>query len=627
MSLRDLEYKPDYRSGHDDLVADLFRPSLLQAKEYWRAVGYFSSTALEAFGAPLGAFLKRDGKIHLITSVELSPADLAAIAAGTATETVCNQRIEQILNTEFSDGVGDGTARLVRLLEMGRLEIKIAIPKHGTGIYHEKIGIFIDGDDLVAFTGSSNESRNAFENNRECIDVFTSWDDPDRALRKKHHFLQIWGKTDPGVSVYTFSEAARRKLLRASRRRYTAPAAFPSSDPRWRHQDEAVARFLRSKRGVLNMATGTGKTRTALRIIKALFDRNEIGTVVVSTDGNDLLDQWYREILRLRTSLVPPPRVLRHYGGHRDVDAFLLTPSDAILLTSRVPLARALARLDPKYSPRTLLIHDEVHGLGSPGNRASLTGLSDAIRFRLGLSATPEREYDQDGTEFIEQHVGPVLMTFGLEEAITRGILAPFRYFPLPFTLTDGDKRRIQGIYTQRAACAEAGSPMSDIELWIKLASVHKSSEAKMPVFREFIHAHPELLERCIFFTATQEYGNSILDIVHKYRPDFHTYYAGEDQETLRRFARGDLECLITCHRLSEGIDIQNLNNVIIFSSDRARLETIQRIGRCLRTNPVDPSKIANIVDFVRTGPRSSDPTADAARSAWLTELSSVRPE
>ena len=566
-------------------------------------------------------------KIHLITSVELSPADLAAIAAGTATQTICNQRIEQILDAEFSDGVGDGTARLVRLLEMGRLEIKIAIPKHGTGIYHEKIGIFIDGDDLVAFTGSSNESRNAFENNRECIDVFTSWDDPDRALRKKHHFLQIWGETDPGLSVYTFSEAARRKLLRASRRRYTAPAAFPSSDPRWRHQDEAVARFLRSKRGVLNMATGTGKTRTALRIIKALFDRNEIGTVVVATDGNDLLDQWYREILKLRAFLVPPPRVLRHYGGHRDVDAFLLTPSDAILLTSRAPLARALARLDPKHSPRTLLIHDEVHGLGSPGNRTSLTGLSDAIRFRLGLSATPEREYDQDGTEFIEQHVGPVLMTFGLEEAITRGILAPFRYFSLPFTLTDGDKRRIQSIYTQRAARAEAGSPMSDIELWIKLASVHKSSEAKIPVFQEFIRAHPELLARCIVFTATREYGNTILDIVHKYRPDFHTYYAGEDQETLQRFARGDLECLVTCHRLSEGIDIHNLNNVIIFSADRARLETIQRIGRCLRTNPDDPSKIANIVDFVRTDPQSADPTADETRSAWLSALSSVRPE
>ena len=191
MSLRDVQFRVDYRSGHDDLVEEFFRPSLRQARSYWRAVGYFSSSAFESFGAPLGEFVASEGNIRLVTSIELSEADLEAIKAGIAKRQVCADRVEQVIEKEFAEGVGNGTARLVRLLEMGRLEIRIAVPRTGTGIYHEKIGLFLDGNDCVAFTGSSNESRNAFENNRECIDVFASWpsgESADRAKRKREHF-------------------------------------------------------------------------------------------------------------------------------------------------------------------------------------------------------------------------------------------------------------------------------------------------------------------------------------------------------------------------------------------------------------------------------------------------------
>ena len=214
MSLRNIEYQEDYRSGYDDIVNDFFRPSLARAKEYWRAVGYFSSSALEAFGTPLGEFIKNGGHIRLVTSVELSHNDLEAIRNGAPRQEICAQRLELIIETEFAEGVGDGTARLARLLELGRLEIQIAVPRTGTGIYHEKIGLFMDGEVWVAFAGSSNESRNAFENNRECIDVYPSWESAARAARKKAHFENLWARTDKGVEVYSFPEAARQKLIR-----------------------------------------------------------------------------------------------------------------------------------------------------------------------------------------------------------------------------------------------------------------------------------------------------------------------------------------------------------------------------------------------------------------------------
>ncbi len=627
MALREIQYKPDYRSGYDDLVADLFRPSLHAAKHYWRAVGYFSSSALESFGAPLGAFLKRDGHIRLITSVELSADDLEAIKSGITKKEICSQRLEHIIDTTFSEGVGDGTARLALLLELKRLEIRIAVPKNGTGLYHEKIGIFFDEQDFVAFTGSSNESRNAFENNRECVDVYSSWNDTKRAHRKRAHFEALWNKTDPGVLVFEFPEAARRKLIRASQTPRSPAAELPKSHNKWRHQDEALAVFMKAERGVLNMATGTGKTRIALNIIEALFDKRLVDTIIVCTDGIDLLDQWYEEVLGLFASVRKTHQLLRHYEKHKQLNDFILSPAGSVLLISRPQAHRALRSLSPAHSGRTLLIHDEVHRLGSQGNRNRLGGLSDPVRFRLGLSATPERKYDEEGTKFIETHIGPVLMSFGLEQAICRGILAPFHYFALPFELSQADKRRIQAVYRKQAARTAAGSPMSEQEVWTDIARVYKTAEGKIPVFAEFIETHQDLLERSIVFVETRDYGNAILEIIHGHRADFHTYYSGEEKAVLKDFASGRLECLMTCHRLSEGIDIRSLNSVILFASDRTRLETIQRIGRCLRTDPNNPTKIANIVDFIRGSTAGADLTADEERRDWLSPLANLRPD
>ena len=627
MSLRDIQYQEDYRSGYDNILRDFFRRSLREAQLYWRAVGYFSSSALEAFGAPLGDFIKNGGHIRLVTSVELSEADLRAIENGAVQEDVCAQRIEEIIENDFADGVSDGVARLARLLEMGRLEIRIAVPRTGTGIYHEKIGLFIDGDDFVAFAGSSNESRTAFEKNRECLDVYPSWSSPSRAERKRIHFEALWDRTDEGVAVYSFPEATQKKLLRICGEWEAAQKQRPEQHTnKWRHQDEAVEKFLAAERGVLKMATGTGKTRTALKIFEALFARQHIDTVIVSADGNDLLDQWYRALLDTRKMIGRDVHIFKHYGGVMERQDFALDPGNAILLASREPTAPPLRRLSDEQSGRTLLVHDEVHRLGSPANRERLDGLSDNVRFRLGLSATPERTYDDEGNAFIEDHIGPVLFSFGLREAIERGILAPFNYFPLSFELTDADRERIKNIYGRRKAREVADNPMTDVELQIEIARVYKTSENKLPVFTDFIQNNKALLERCIVFVETQEFGAAALDIVHEHRPDFHTYFSGEQSDTLQRFLRGDLKCLITCHRLSEGLDIPFLNSVILFSSEKGRLETVQRLGRCLRTDPGNPGKIANIVDFIRDSGEKEDPNTDAERRDWLIELSRSRP-
>lgn len=633
MRLRDISFQEDYRSGNDNILEDFYKPALRASKEYWRAVGYFSSSALEAFGSPLGEFVKNGGRIKLITSVELDEEDVKAIESGADKQSIYENRLEKIIETQFADGVGDGVSRLITLLELNRLEIKIAVPKQGTGIYHEKVGIFFDDEDYVAFTGSSNESHNAFYENRECIDVYPSWEAPSRALRKRRHFEEVWNNTDVGVEVYTFPEAAKNKLLRVKHKGNGTGACVQPIN-KWRHQEEALKLFLAKERGVLNMATGTGKTRTSLNIVKHLVECDLIDTVIVTTDGNDLLDQWYFQLLSLRREIRDSKlfRIYRDYSSYKDIQEFLFNTSNAILLVSRAagvkrdPLVTALRSISTVQGQRTILIHDEVHRLGSPRNRQRLTGLSDHIRFRLGLSATPEREYDEEGNQFIQHHIGPEIMRFELSDAIQRGILVPFNYYPLRYELTDEDRKRLHDVFKKKAAREAVGNPMSDEEVWIELARVYKTSRAKIPVFNDFIKENQHLLRRCIVFVETEEYGLEVLEVIHQYRADFHTYLSGEDSDILKRFARGDLECLITCHRISEGIDIRSVNTVILFSSARAKLETIQRIGRCLRFDPTNPDKIANVVDFIRVTEEDGDPNNDEERCDWLTNLSKIRP-
>lgn len=253
----------------DDALAAFFLPAFKVARRYDRAVGYFSSSALECFAEPFGRFVQFGGTVRLVTSIELRDVDVAVIDAGRSAEAVCEERILEIIDREFGAGaVSTGVRKLGALLEAGRLEIQIATPAHGRGIYHEKVGVFYDeGDDYVAFSGSTNESREALVHNYECIDVYPSWKASSRAQSKKEHFEALWAGVAPGARTYSFPEAARRKLIRTIREAppRRAPGAV-DDEGLWPHQERAVAEFMDKRRGILEMATGTGKTRAALVI-------------------------------------------------------------------------------------------------------------------------------------------------------------------------------------------------------------------------------------------------------------------------------------------------------------------------------------------------------------------------
>jgi superfamily II DNA or RNA helicase len=458
--------------------------------------------------------------------------------------------------------------------------------------------------------------------------VFPSWDAPSRARRKLDHFEALWNGKAPGALTFTFSEATKRKLIRAIKGDSPRRGEGQEDDNAglWPHQREALEKFLAERRGILEMATGTGKTRTALTVLRRLIASGAVRTAIIAADGTDLLDQWSGDIASVLAGGYPRFRQLRHYGGHHDRSEYLVDPLNTVLLCSRLALQDVLKRMESSAMEHALMIHDEVHRFGSASHVRELDGLADAMPWRLGLSATPDREYDQVGNAFIEKNVGPVIFRYPLDRAIADGVLCGFDYEPHEWDPSADDRRAVQALMKRRAASAAAGEPMSDEEFAREVARVYKISVEKVPLFAQYVSDHPTVLDRCIVFLAEKEYGILVRDHIHAVTPRFHTYFDVDDPSVLKEFASGEINCLITCHRVSEGIDIRSVRTVVLLSADRARLETIQRIGRCLRTDPSDPGKRALVVDFIRRRATvDSGPTADEDRRDWLQDLANVR--
>lgn len=636
--------KPHYRSGKDDLAQDFFQPCLRRATLYRRAVGYFSTSSLLSWTDALLRLASEGLQARLIASPELSPADAATLRSLTdptrviAYQAVIVERVcEEIL--ALLDTPGDRALRanvFAWLIANDRLQLKFAFPTHVTdaGIFHEKIGVFdFPNGTQVAFTGSANETISGHRRNYESIDVYRDWvtGEHDRVAVKVEQFDESWDNLAEGLSVLAPSGNVVARLRERAPRWLKpivpdTPLPLPATDPRWAHQDEAVTAFLEARAGILEMATGTGKTRTAIKCMERLIADRSIDAAIVTMEGTDLLDQWADELEQWNSGTGPNWLIYRHYERHHESGDFALDPERSLLVISRQQLRQLIDRLPNVLKARMLIIHDEVHGLATPSLIDALKGRHAAFGYRVGLSATPERAYDQVGNAFIAAELGPVLYEFPLEKAISRGVLAEFDYIPLSYDLTQGDRDRLQAVYAKKAARIREGRPMSQEEEWTEIAKVYKTAEMKPQVFADFLPTHPEVLERSILFVETKEYGAPILELLHGYTHLYRTYYAEDDRDHLVAFARGDIDCIVTCHRISQGIDIRSLNTVVLFASARARLETIQRIGRCLRIDPSRPDKRALVIDFVRpASPGEAVQNADQERSQWLKALSLVR--
>ena len=304
MSFKDLNIKLSYIScGEDNIAKSFLVPALKQAKLYRRSVGFFSSGVFGPIIDGVVALSRNGGKIQLIASPQLNEDDIKAINLG-------YQKREEIIESAFTRDFlrevecfdDDRLQLLVALIANGTLDIKIAVTD-SNGIYHDKLGILEDFEgNVVVFYGSSNESLSGYKNNYEKVRVAKSWiaADNESIIDECNEFENLWSGTNPYVTIYNYKDSAKSNILKVIKtREYDDSDNASSTSIKLRdYQEEAISAWVDNNyRGFYVMATGTGKTWTAIYSAKKLVETNP-AMIVICAPYKHLVKQWSEDVIR-----------------------------------------------------------------------------------------------------------------------------------------------------------------------------------------------------------------------------------------------------------------------------------------------------------------------------------------
>ncbi|MDQ4145001.1 MAG: DNA phosphorothioation system restriction enzyme [Actinomycetota bacterium] len=682
--LSDLDLNTSYRSDRTNLLTDFYIPCLASSTDYSRAVGYFTSDVLSAAARGLPEFIRRNGKMRLVASPVLSEADVVAISEGyERRESILQEALlRQLDPSGMPDPVQQRLGFLAWLIAEGRLDIKIALvaDNRGFGIYHEKIGIFRDQKgNLVVFTGSANESIGGLVSNFESIDVYCSWraPDEDRVRTKAQDFEALWANETSALEVIDFPDAARKELLKL------LPDQLPEFDPgfdphrprprprtvievtdgwgepsipAWLelrdYQKDAVKAWFRNDgKGIWRMATGTGKTVAALGLVSQVYASHAQHSrpliVVGVCPFKHLVSQWMSEAKNFGVRPIPCMEATQKWvadvsdavaGVERGYFPFLM-----VLVTNATFQSARFQQVLSEVDTDLLLIADEVHNLGAPGLRAALP---ESARYRLGLSATPERWFDDSGTQALFEYFGEVVYELDLATAISIGALCRYDYYPHLVSF-DPDEQEQYVELSRRIAQLMAGSNSEGEErasnptldtLLIRRARLIAMARQKLQELAAVVRPLRRTTHNLFYCGDGQvEQGaddetRRQLDAVvrllgHDMEMSVNSYTAEtflDEREVLRRrFAAGDLQGLVAIRCLDEGVDIPETRCAFILASSTNPKQFIQRRGRILRRS--EGKERAEIHDFLVIPPElGSDETFNVERRLVRRELERV---
>ena len=677
MSFQELEIHDEYRSLIDDVAKAFYIPLLKQAVCYKRAVGYFSSNALIEISKGICGLIQNGGYIQLVASPYLSEDDAKAIKEGYAKREVIEKALLESLlpPTELVDECRLNL--LANLIANNRMDIKIAFTENNKalGMYHEKMGLIYDSDgNIVAFSGSMNETNAAMNHNYETIDVFCSWKkDSDRVVAKEKAFQSIWSDTEPNIQIIEFpqvKEEILKKYLRGPmdltldsvacsqeadthHKIKARNIAMPPSLSLHDYQVQAIDAWQsQGFRGIFDMATGTGKTITGLSGMIRLYEHVQRKlAVVIVCPFQHLVDQWAEEIVKFN---IDP--IIGHSGScQKDykkriknavIDFNLgVKPFFCLICTNATFALPEIQQHLLKLKDNVLLMVDEAHNFGAANISKTL---QENYRYRLALSATLERYNDEEGTALLKNFFGNKCIEYGLQRAIAEEKLTPYYYRPIVTSLSAAELEQYTLLSREIGKCVRATKNGKAIvneqgkRLLIKRARIVAGASEKAAVLCEMMEQYKNDNHMLVYCGAarlidcpdddsddirqidyiTLKLGNELNMMVSQFT-------SKEDSEKRHRligaFEKGEtMQALIAIKCLDEGVNIPAIKTAFILASTTNPKEYIQRRGRVLRLAP--GKKHAVIYDFV-TLPRPLDSVQNITLEEMAREKSLVRSE
>jgi hypothetical protein len=485
MNLPQIALPPFLDTSSNDIIKDFFNPSLGASVRYDRGVGFFSAAWLRLASLGMAEFAANNGLARWVTSPILSESDWEALQEGSAArlDETLKMAMEVNLHNLRTSMEKHTLSALAWMVADGILDFKLALPRNKLeqGEFHDKFGIFTDIEgNQVSFNGSYNDSIQGTRN-YESIKIFCSWH-PVLALlvnADNERFERLWSNKDPNVQVYDLPEAARAGILklRVDDRPYPEPnfeqlrlrLDEKSSTPEYGvikpqlpldletrpYQIEAIDSWFNNDcRGLFEMATGTGKTKTALSASVRLYEREKRLAVIITVPYQHLVDQWnkesqqfgYRPILAYQSKSswfdLLNSMVMDFSSGYRECLTVITTHTTFISPDFQATIAR--------LNGPALIIADEAHHLGAERSRQNYP---QQIPYRLALSATPDRWFDDEGTAALRAYFGETVFSFTLEQAI--GVsLTPYYYHPHIVQLTDEELETYQELSVKIAQLA-----------------------------------------------------------------------------------------------------------------------------------------------------------------------------
>lgn len=693
-----------YRTGSDSEPIQFYMDGLCNSTSFDLLLGYFSSAAINILSLGFATFLYNGGNVRMVVNHVLSQNDKDAIKIGTegyvpdgVIDLTDIKRLKRTLD-DYSKHFFDCLAWLIA---NRKIQIRIIKPKYGKGIAHYKSGSFADGSDVVGFKASCNFTAFGLLENLEELDGFLSWENSRSSKminRQKIDFEDIFSG-ESGIVDYlqiddvliaiksefgnnsldellikekelvekksrvldnkkirkTFENAITRieEIIREPR--------FPFSEGPRPYQIEAYSNWVKNDyQGIFAMATGTGKTITSLNCVlqEIKKDENRIYHAIILVPTITLVNQWadealkfnFKEIIKVSSKVQWESELATTLSTAKRIQtSFIIITTYASFIKDR--FFKYLKELPTD----TIFIADEAHNIGSPSVLAKLPHV--ILQKRIGLSATPKRIYDVEGSAAMESFFNdkePYTYSFSMERAIEEGILCKYYYYPHIVTLTTEELKEYIEITKKLAKFFNNQSGAFDDndivqKLLLKRKRIIHKAVNKLPITRQILEARfkkeGHLKYTFIYvpegstpeITEDDNGDDETVKIINQYTREIgriddsirvNQFISGmvDRNEVLEQFKEGKIDVIASMKCLDEGVDIPRAEHAIFCSSTGNPRQFIQRRGRILRTHP--KKDIAIIHDLIvvpdLTASHADSDTFKAERSLVEKELERV---